>query len=232
MTLKKVSIMLKVFLILKLLIFYSVIEIKSQNTFTPLKRGGHTAALINKKLYILGGYSLSGTDDEISGQEFFYLDFSESFVNVNTEATEAKWVDLTSINLAPPHRRAAGAGCDDKIFLFGGEPITRSLALVYIFDTVNLSWSTPKLTGSYHPLSKSGLVPIVNGKKIYYFGGYVYYNNSIPNRYVDDMVILDTVSLSFTKGSTINPPTPRGYYGAVLLPNQKILYFGKKKVFF
>jgi hypothetical protein len=161
--------MLKSFILLtQLILFLLIIETKSQNTFVPLKRGAHTATLIDKKLYILGGYSLSGTEDSVVGQQFFYVDFSESFVT-----TDVKWVDLTSINLAPPIRRASavrGGENDDKLIVFGGEPVTRELAMVYMFDTVNFSWSTPKLAGSYQPLSKSSLFPVINNKKIYLEG--------------------------------------------------------------
>ena len=42
-----------------LILLQLVTEIKSQDaSFTPLKRGGHTATLIDDKLYILGGYSI------------------------------------------------------------------------------------------------------------------------------------------------------------------------------
>ena len=111
--------MSKIFIILAYLTSFllQLVLIRSQNTFVPKKRGTHTATLIDKKLYILGGYSLSGTEDETVGQQFFYVDFSESFVT-----TQVKWVDLTSINLAPPHRRGAaarGGENDDKLILFG-----------------------------------------------------------------------------------------------------------------
>ena len=55
----------------------------------PLKRATHTATLIDDKLYILGGYKTVTGTDEISGQQFFYLDVSEPF---NTQALQ--WVDL------------------------------------------------------------------------------------------------------------------------------------------
>jgi hypothetical protein len=65
---------------------------------------------------------------------------------------------------------------------------------------------------------------------MYLFGGFVLQNKNVENNYVDDMVILNTVDFTFTKGSSSNAPTPRGYYGAVLL-NQTILYIGKEKLF-
>lgn len=211
-----------------LILFQLTIEIRSQNTFVPKKRGTHTATLINYKLYILGGYALSGMQDnnETVGQQFFYIDLSEPLSVKNG----IKWVDLTNIPVIPPHARAAAVGDGDKLILYGGEPFTRELAKVYVFDTKSLIWSPPALGGNYHPLSKSGLFPAINNKKMYLFGGYLY-NKFDQNNYAEDMAILDTTTFSFAQGNSTNAPTPRGYYGAVLLPNQKILYIGKK-VFF
>ena len=45
--------------------------------------------------------------------------------------------------------------------------------------------------------------------------------------YVNDMLILDTINLSWGKGSLISAPTPRRYYGATLLSNNNIIYMGK-----
>ena len=98
-----------------LILFQLMIEVKSQNTFIPWKRGAHTATLINKKLYILGGYSITEipSDDEIIGQQFFYVDLSEPFISI-----DVKWIDLTYIPTIPPHKRAAvvkGGVNDDKL---------------------------------------------------------------------------------------------------------------------
>ncbi|PKY44831.1 hypothetical protein RhiirA4_514900 [Rhizophagus irregularis] len=40
------------------------------------------------------------------------------------------------------------------------------------------------------------------------------------------LYILDTINLNWSKGSIINAPTPRANYGAILLPNDKIIYIG------
>ncbi len=59
-----------------------------------------------------------------------------------------------------------------------------------------------------------------NGK-MYLFG-----ENDDTKRF-NDMLILDTMNLNWRKGSLVNAPTPRRYYGATLLPNQLIIYLGK-----
>src|SRR5438105_4662310 len=132
------EIMSKIFLgcFVLLILFQLIIGVKSQkqNThFEPLKRGTHTATLIDNKLYILGGYkTASGTELQVA-QQFFYLDVSKQFTTV-----EPKWVDLTSINLVPPHTRAGsvkGGANNDTLFLYGGDPVTREMAIAYTFDT-------------------------------------------------------------------------------------------------
>jgi hypothetical protein len=41
------------------------------------------------------------------------------------------------------------------------------------------------------------------------------------------MFILDTINLSWREGSLVGAPSPRCCYGAVLLPNNNIIYMGK-----
>src|SRR6266498_2361363 len=108
------------FLILFLLLI--IVEVKSQaSSFKPVKRGTHTATLIDGKLYILGGNNVSDEESAgITGKQFFYLDASVSF-----SVQEIKWVDLTSNNSIPPHTRASavkGGANNRTIILYGGEP--------------------------------------------------------------------------------------------------------------
>ncbi|GES82202.1 hypothetical protein GLOIN_2v1780468 [Rhizophagus clarus] len=58
-------------------------------------------------------------------------------------------------------------------------------------------------------------------EKLYLFGG-----RTNSKQYVNDMFILDTVNFIWGKGSSVNASTPRGRYGAALLPNNKIIYIG------
>ncbi len=98
------------------------------------------------------------------------------------------------------------------------------MALVYTFDTQSNSWSVPKTIGV--GVDKYALTGIIdyNGK-MYLFGGYN--SNYMYLNDLNDMLILDTINLNWEKGSLVNAPTPRSYYGATLLPNQHIIYIGK-----
>ncbi|CAI2187383.1 5061_t:CDS:2, partial [Funneliformis geosporum] len=79
----------------------------------------------------------------------------------------------------------------------------------------------PNIKGDY-AIKKRSLIGIVdyNGN-MYLFGG-----TSSELGTLNDMMILDTINLTWKSGSMINAPTPRFYYGANLLPNQNIIYFG------
>ena len=192
-------------------------------------RASHTATVIGEQLYILGG-DMTDSQDEIVGKQFYRLNFSSSFVL----SAHIPFENLTDRNIVPSHKSAAAAANGNTLILFGGQPIDPrdSMSLIYTFNTANLTWSIPTITGDI-PLNKSSLVAIRNREKVYFFGGY-HYNETDQNNYVNDMAILNMATLNFTKGglNSQQVPSPRGYYGAVLLPDSTIVYMGKKKSLF
>ena len=187
--------------------------------FRPGLRNAHTATFINNTLYILGGI-VSPVSPE-SQQTFLYLNFSVPF---NTNKLE--WHDLSN-NMIPSHRHAAAIGSNNTLFLYGGES-DEKMDLVYAFDTQNNTWSIPKITG-VPPTGKMHITPIVdyNGLMYLFSGALVGESTGVPaNDYTNDMLILDTINLSWRKATSINAPSPRFEYGAVFLPSQKIIYMG------
>ena len=196
-----------------------LIEIKSQTTTFDL-REAHTATFINDKLYILGG-SLPGIVNA-SKETFLYLDCSVPF-----STNELKWVDLSNYDIVPPHDDAAavrGGTSNETLFQYGGRNINNeSISLVYTFDTKDNKWSVPVIAG-VPPSGKIGITPIVNYNGLMYL--YSGYDDDISLTYTNDMFILDTINLSWKKASSINAPSPRTDYGAVLLPDKSILYIG------
>ncbi|KAF0540941.1 galactose oxidase [Gigaspora margarita] len=97
--------------------------------------------------------------------------------------------------------------------------------VVYAFDTVTTTWSTPNISGQI-PLSRQQFQAVndTNGK-IYMFGGFKYPNPSF-NVIFNDIYILDTLILAWIQGSNVNAPTPRVDFTATLLNNGLILYIG------
>ena len=187
----------------------------------PTQRERHTATVVDKKLFILGGTPSYNTS--LITSEFFYLDVSGKF---NTKALS--WQDLSS-NTIPQHQGAAtavGGVNNNTLFLYGGaKPADITMALVYTYDPKSAIWITPNITGIYN-IRKYGLTGIINNEgKMYLWGG----TDTATLNDMNDMVILDTINLSFGIGaSTVGAPSPRYFYGAVLLPDQTILYMGKK----
>jgi N-acetylneuraminic acid mutarotase len=203
-----------------MILFLLLVEINCQ--MNPPQRHRHTATLIDNKLYILGGDTIGEVPDEEIGNGFFYLDFSVKFDTQNL-----LWQNLSSINTIPPHYGAAsvkGGANNSTLFLYGGNSIEMT-SLVYTFDPQSNTWTTPKITG-VDPIRKYDLKGIINNNgKMYLWGGWVN-SGGITN----DMLILDTINLSWRKGSLVGAPSPRSSYGAVLLPDRKIIYMGKQEL--
>ncbi|PKY59651.1 hypothetical protein RhiirA4_482575 [Rhizophagus irregularis] len=188
--------------------------------FKPSVYSRHTATLIDNKLYILGGYDLNNNRIK----EFFYLDISVQF---NTQ--ELSWQDLSNINMVPPHSSATsvkGGPNNDTLILYGGISSDQTMASVYTFNSQSIIWSIPKIAG-VNTFIKWGSTGIINNDgRMYLWSG------STDTGYViNEMFILDTINLSWSKGSIINAPTPRFGYSATLLPNNKIIYMGKRVIF-
>jgi N-acetylneuraminic acid mutarotase len=201
------------------ILFQMLVEINCQ--IIPSQRIDHTATFIDGKLYILGGFNYNDLKTAtIIGKDFIYLDVSVEF---NTQ--NLLWKNLSSINIVPPHIDATsvkGGANNNTLFLYGGR--TRTESLVYTFDPQSNSWTIPKITG-VNIIRKFELKGIIdNNGKMYLWGG----EELESGNKVNDMVILDTINLSWGKGSSVGAPTPRILYGAVLLSsNRKIIYFGK-----
>ena len=189
------------------------VGVKSQTAPYKSERKYHTSTLINNKLYILGGYPV-----DTVGKDFFYLDVSVSF---NTQ--NLLWQDLSSMNIVPSHSDATsviGGTNNNTLFLYEGDDQTTNL--IYTFDPQNNSWSIPKITGGFGT-KKIILTGIVNDNgKMYLWAGT---NHNLQDQ--NDMLILDTINLSFGRGSLVGAPTPTNGYGATLLPNQQIIYIGE-----
>ena len=198
-----------------------LVEVKSQTTiFKPDLREGHTATFINDKLYILGGAIPPHTNKVRPKETFLYLDCSAPF---NT--SELEWVDLSNTNnVVPPHYFAAavkGGANNNTLFLYGGESLdAEQMFLVYAFNTLNNTWSIPILSGA----SRVDIIPVVdyNGLMYLYGGATSEYGGTYPS----DMFILDTINLSLKIANSVNAPSSRDEYSAVLLPDKDIIYMG------
>ncbi|RHZ88875.1 hypothetical protein Glove_21g300 [Diversispora epigaea] len=182
----------------------------------------HSTALIDKKLYFIGGYN-SKTDRT----PFFYLDLNQSFyisspAYVNLEAPPVNIIWATA---------CVGGANNTTIFIFGGISWYRKSAsyimdkLINTFDATSREWSAPPI--EREPIRRRGLQAVIDNKgNMYMFGGYYEFDNY--TEYFKDMIIFNTITFTYSIGSTINRPPSVAGYTATLLPNGIIVYIGGK----
>jgi hypothetical protein len=204
------------------ILLQALVEVNCQ--FKPNVSDQHTATFIDNKLYILSGFDLIRTQ---LLKEFFYLDVSSPFDTQNLS-----WQDLSNINMIPPHASATsvkGGANNDTLFLYGGFTNDSTMSPVYTFDShsnVWTPWNIPQ-TAEINTVRKYELTGIIN-----YNGKLYLWSGNTGTAFANEMFILDTINLGWSKGSVVNAPTPRVQYGATLLPDNKIIYIGKRVAFF
>ncbi|CAG8679632.1 8625_t:CDS:2, partial [Cetraspora pellucida] len=178
-------------------------------------------------LYTLGGNTDPNSVSFSPSNDFFYLNISVAF-----DITNIPWINLSNVVDTPKQGGAAvSAGGPNKniIFLFGGEVDNSShgISLVHEYDTTKNVWRTPIIQG-IQPPRRAFLrsVTDVTGK-MYLFGGtYDNYTGNSTFAFDNRMDILDTIGLTWSKGTELQAPTPRDGFSATLLPNGIIVYLG------
>ncbi|CAG8690195.1 11947_t:CDS:2, partial [Dentiscutata heterogama] len=216
--------------------------LENVESFVPEARYAHSATLVNNKLYFFGGQiSEINQGQELFHiyDELFYLDVSSSF---NIESPS--WTDLTASKNVPVRSSwstsSVGFGIkSDKstIYLIGGFMyVINQNALVtdiiYAFDTKSQQWKLPVINGTGPNRRREVQAVSDNTGKIYYFGGKSDYTTTgSPTESVtryNTLNILDTAQLSWSIGSTIDAPSPREGYSAILYTNL-IIYIGGRE---
>ncbi|CAG8661985.1 19967_t:CDS:2 [Cetraspora pellucida] len=190
-------------IILLIYILYSSHKIAA---YIPNARFGHTADLINNKIYFQGG-----TDGYAYFSDFFYLDISKPFDLYNTSSMP--WTDISFLTSS---QRSTGASCNVKnqsIFFIGGNTLVNNLVEKY--DILTQQWTIPNIIGNVS-MSLNGVQCIVSGDMIYVFSG------NAENK----MTILNTSSLTLSSLSYAGAPAALVRYSATLLPNGDIFYIG------
>lgn len=200
-------------LILLIQLFLWVTVINGQ--FMPGPRVGHTANIVGGKIYIIGGYNFSGNH---ATSDVFYL-----------SGNPLIWTDLNSQGVNIPfkngHSANVGGPNQDIIFIIGG-PQLQNINSVYQFDTKTNKLNAPITLGNAPDLGRLFMVSVINGGKIYLFGG-----NDVNNADLlfNNLYIFDTINLNWYVGSIINAPPPTKKLTATLV-NGVIYYIGGVQV--
>ncbi|CAG8504588.1 1088_t:CDS:2 [Scutellospora calospora] len=172
-------------------------------TISPAGRSYSSSVTINNKLYVFGGdpFGVIGTSQTL------YLDIS-------LIGTSNPWYLLTNI---PARVSAANAVFDGNktVFLIDH-------SIVYDYDISINQWHQTGANGII-PISRTQATAVIdNNGKIWYFGG----SNATTNIYFNDINYFNTITYSWSLGSTVNAPTARFDMVSIFLSNGLILYIG------
>ncbi|CAG8715859.1 7469_t:CDS:2, partial [Cetraspora pellucida] len=205
------------------------IVLKANVTSTPLARFAHANILVNSKLYFIGGELQNGAG---VSNELFFLDLSVPFVT-----SSPQWTDLSPAPVSNSWCSASlGGSNNNTIFLIGGLMFDSnnkiSNSLVYTFNTIDQTWSSPKISG-HSPQRRKEITSIVNpdDEKIYIFGGLSdATTGSSESKYFNNFIILDTVHLTWTTNNSSSTSTKRAGH-TLTICNKILVLIGGKEIY-
>lgn len=151
----------------------------------------HTSCLVGSKVYVFGGFDGHGTNFDLAT----FDPYARSWCNVTKAAQKG---------IMPPSRtNHAAAAVGKNMYIFGGnnnneEGKYQVLDDLNMLDTVTMTWSRPKTTGTA-PCARSGHTLTAIGKKLYLFGGGVWNEREGWVHKFNDLYVLDTETLHWTK---------------------------------
>jgi hypothetical protein len=203
----------------------------------PSYRKLHSAVLVEKKLYIFGGFNSpiltpeNETDyNQYPDDRFFYLDVSSPF-----DTSDLPWrsvpnnvinLPLGSLSSIATGGMAASIGGvnNDTIFFFNNErdDATKSVPPVHSYNSSNNVWNTQDFSGS-RPIGRNQMRTVTdNNGKIYLLTGFDFNVQGITRS--NGLFVCDTINLNCVIKDA--SPFSRLGYGATLLPNGMIIYMG------
>ncbi|RHZ74058.1 hypothetical protein Glove_227g155 [Diversispora epigaea] len=198
-------------------------------SYEPLGTYAHSTALVDNKLYVIGGIDLSAVS--VTFKNVFYLNLSSNF-----EVDSPSWVDLSSDSSVPFYgawaTAAVGGRNNQTIYLFGGIQFNDSQTDAYKgftwqFDTISKIWSQPGFLGT-EPIRRREMDAVSGADgKIYIFSGiYDTVLGASSSVILEDMIIVETLDREYTYGTTTGMPLGRVDYTATILSNGIIVYIG------
>lgn len=151
----------------------------------------HTSCLVGSRIYVFGGFDGFGTNFDLA----IFDTYSRSWTAV----------PQTRIRGQSPASRTnhAAAAVGSKMYIFGGNNNNEAgmyqvLDDLYVLDTHTLAWTRPHTTGD-RPTARSGHTLTAIGKKLFLFGGGVWNEDDGWVHKFNDLYILDTETMHWTK---------------------------------
>ncbi|CAG4962389.1 unnamed protein product [Colias eurytheme] len=178
------------------------------------RRVNHAAACVGDKIFSFGGYC--------STEE--YRDWESISVHV-LDTSIFKWAPVEYNKTNAPFQRYGHSviAYGEKIYMWGGRNDTVACDTVYCFDTRELVWSTPPVTGMI-PNGKDGHAACLIKNKMYIFGGFDYLTDMYTNNI--HCLNLDTMEWSYVyvKGK---PPISRDFHTALPYGDRMYIFGGR-----
>jgi len=167
----------------------------------------HSASLIKNKIFVLGG-----------------CDASDKFNDVAILDTDIQhWYFPTVSGEKRGNFRAHTATCvqNDQIFVFGGGDGPNYFNDLWLFDTVNTSWSKPQTTGKHRPSQRRAHTAEYLDDHIYIFGG------GDGKQALNDTYSLNAETLHWSMMKTCGQsPSKRGYHKSVIVGSRMYILGG------
>eukprot|EP00516_Mucochytrium_quahogii_P000925 CAMPEP_0203746968 /NCGR_PEP_ID=MMETSP0098-20131031/2236_1 /ASSEMBLY_ACC=CAM_ASM_000208 /TAXON_ID=96639 /ORGANISM=" , Strain NY0313808BC1" /LENGTH=4160 /DNA_ID=CAMNT_0050635227 /DNA_START=190 /DNA_END=12669 /DNA_ORIENTATION=+ len=178
-------------------------HIPARTGLAPPPRGGHSATVIENRMWVFGGYG---------GQGYSRRDFNDLYI---LGLDDMEWQKVPAIKGPPPKPRSnhTASLVNDKIYVFGGWNATEQFSDLCILDTDALTWTTVDCFTEPRWGHTACSVEAIPYWKIFYFGGCT--GNLTESRraqgtFSNAVMVLDSGSDSFdTPLITGDVPCPR-----------------------
>jgi hypothetical protein len=178
----------------------------------PTRRYGHTATVVNNKIYIFGGY-----DEKHNRLNEVYVFDPETMA----------WKKVTT-NGTPPSERYFHSACalGSEIYIFGGDTqdlADKSIKIMndlHVLDTATLKWH--KVNTENAPPPRRNHSSTIVGELMFVFGGFD------GNNRLADIHVLDTATLRWEKFAPApgRSPKPRSSHSATAIDDRIFIHGG------
>ncbi|CAB5377220.1 unnamed protein product [Rhizophagus irregularis] len=198
----------------------------------PVDRFALSSVLVDKRIYFFGGESNHSPKNSTTLDQILYVDISKPF---NTVSPPFEEIINVPIPFGSSYATAFLSTQKNVIYLFGGIMVdanTKNPSLqIYepVLNSYNLEtreWTVPVTNGPI-PTRRRAIKGVIDKEtgKFYVFGGSDQKTGQNYYEFYNDMIVFDTISLTWSIGSTIIPRTD---YTATLLSNGTIVFIGGK----
>eukprot|EP00249_Psilotum_nudum_P013942 c24589_g1_i1 orf=335-1936(-) len=181
----------------------------------PGKRWGHTCSAVKngRFLYVFGGY---GKDNRQTNDVHVFDTLKQTWSKPMVKGTPPSSRDS--------HSCTTVGSC---LYVFGGTDGKCPLRDLYILDTVTNTWSKPETQGE-GPAPREGHSAALIGHQLFIFGGCGKSSDDSEEIYYNDLFILDTARLIWTRATTKGiPPTPRDSHTCSAWNNKLVVLGGE-----